>query len=137
MTTATTYNYQPLNKIELTFLADAFGALVKGNDKAAMIAALEEKQLTPDEVKDALRLRRERITSSHPNHQEPVILRDDDVQLIRMRRANPSYEYRRHVFTQEHPYVLMSVKDASDLLNLETGFVIASAEEAKAFYGRD
>ena|SRR6478609_719281 len=137
MTTATSYNYEPLNRTELGFLADHFEALVKGNDKKALVDALEARNLTADEVKAALKERKDRIMASHPNHQEPVIQRDDDVQLIRMRRANPSYEYRRYTFTQEHPYVLMSVADANDLLKLETGFVIASAEEAKEFYGRN
>src|SRR6187431_969932 len=136
MTTATTYNFDPLNKIELTFLADEFGALVKGNDKKAMIEALEEKNLSPEAVKTALKQRQERIAASHPNHQEPVIQKDDDVMLVRMHRGNPSYEYRGYNFTQEHPYVIMSVKDASDLFTLETGFVVATPEEAKTFYGR-
>lgn len=131
------YNYEPLNKTVLAYLADTFGALVKGNDKGAYVAALKERQIDAEEVKGALRLREQKIAESHPNHKEPVIQRDDDVLLVRMRRANPSYEYRRYTFTQDHPYVLMSVADANDLFKLETGFVIATPEEAREYYGRN
>jgi hypothetical protein len=130
------YDFMSLNKPELSFLADEFGVLVKGNNKQDFVTALEERQVTPDEVKEALKQRQQRILESHPNHKEPVILKDDDVTLIRMRRANPMYEYRNHTFTQQHPYVLMSVADANDLLRMETGFLVASPEEVKEFYGR-
>lgn len=132
-----TYNYDTLNKIQLTYLADKFGALVKGNGKTAMVDALIERDLDPEVIKGALKLREEQIDSEHPNHQEPLIKKDDDVQLVRMHRANPSFQYRGFKFTSEHPYVLMGKHDCNDLLRMETGFVIASPEEANEFYGRN
>jgi hypothetical protein len=130
------YDFLSLNKPELAFLADEFGALVKGTTKQDFADALSERPITADDVKEALKQRQQRILESHPNHKEPVILKDDDVTLIRMRRANPTFEYRNYTFTQQHPYVLMSVADANDLLRMETGFLMASPEEAKEFYGR-
>ena len=130
------YDFLSLNKPELSYLADATGALVKGTNKQDFADALVAKNVSAEQAKELLKERQQKIVESHPNHQEPVIQKDDDVLLVRMRRANPSFEYRRYTFTQEHPYVLMSVDDANVLLRMETGFVIATPEEAKEFYGR-
>lgn len=130
------YNYSTLNKTELSFLVDKFGALARGSQKGDLIAALEERSPSEQDVKDALKKRREDIEKMDPNHKEPSFLRDDDVLLIRMRRANPRFDFRTYTFTQEHPFVLMSTPDAQALMQFETGFLIATPQEAKEYYGR-
>jgi hypothetical protein len=131
------YNYSTLNKTELSFLVDRFSALAKGNQKGDLIAALEERNPSEQDVKDALKKRREDIEKMDPNHKEPAFLRNDDVLLIRMRRQNPRFDFRSYTFTQEHPFVLMPTADAQALMQFEKGFLIATPQEAREYYGRN
>lgn len=130
------FNFQTFSRIELNYLADKFEALVKGNQKKDFADALVAKGVTEEAAKEALKERAKKILESHPNHQSAIITNEDTILLVRMRRANPSYKYRNYHFTREHPYVLMRTDDANDLLKMETGFVLATPEEVKEFYGR-
>jgi len=56
--------------------------------------------------------------------------------LIKMRRANKSYEMLGYKFTQNNPYALMTAEDAETITDLDPdGFVYATPKEAIEFYG--
>jgi hypothetical protein len=54
--------------------------------------------------------------------------------LVRMERANPTYQVNGYVFTKEHPYVAMSVDDAEYLFSNEKGFRMATPREVQEYY---
>jgi hypothetical protein len=66
---------------------------------------------------------------------EPAIRNEGDSYLIKMTRDNVLYETRGYRFTQEHPYALVSAKDAQYILSKEDGFRQAFPDELEEFYG--
>jgi hypothetical protein len=57
-----------------------------------------------------------------------------DLVLVRMVRANNTYQIRGYTFTMEHPYALVSEKDADYLIEVDRGFRMASPAEARSYY---
>lgn len=56
--------------------------------------------------------------------------------VIKMYRANRSYEIMGHKFTQENPYALMTAADAEAITDIDPeGFRYASPKEVAEFYG--
>jgi hypothetical protein len=51
-----------------------------------------------------------------------------------MDRANPSFSVGRYVFTQEHPFVAMSERDAQYIFDNQSGFRPATPREVQEFY---
>ena len=54
--------------------------------------------------------------------------------LIKMTRANPTFEDRGYRFTKSHPYVLVTEEDAEWFIENYEGFKIASPKELREFY---
>jgi len=54
--------------------------------------------------------------------------------LVKMDRANLSYQVGRYIFTQDHPFVAMTQEDANVLFSTEQGFRVANPIEAQQFY---
>lgn len=54
--------------------------------------------------------------------------------LIRMDRANASYNIFDVTFTQDHPYAILNREQADHLLDQEEGFRLASPSEAEKYY---
>lgn len=57
-----------------------------------------------------------------------------DQVLVKMERNNYSFETQGYAFTQEHPFVAMSSKEAQKIFDLEDGFRIATPREAQEYY---
>lgn len=56
--------------------------------------------------------------------------------VIRMRRANKSYEILGYRFTQANPYALTTAEDAETITDLDPeGFNYATPKEVAEFYG--
>jgi len=130
-----------MTKNELLAVAEQFGTDAKPSMKKDDILAL----LTEDGVDDAL------IASALGDADDdeaedfaPVVEveqaapvedeEDEDLVLVRMIRANNTYEIRGHKFTAQHPYALVNVKDADYLIEVDGGFRMASPKEAREFY---
>lgn len=64
----------------------------------------------------------------------PVQVEDEQKILIKMTRENPLYEIGRYRWTQKHPYVLVSLKDAEHILINEDGFRQATPGELQEYY---
>lgn len=132
-------SFNTLKKEELLEIADKYGVDVKPVDtKPVIIAALVEDGVDWNDVAKA----------------DPVIAEKDAVlkeqaaeelaetraglpkQLIRMNRANPTYEIRGYRFTQEHPFALVAEDDAEFITEYDPeGFRYATPKEAQAYYG--
>jgi predicted nucleic acid-binding Zn-ribbon protein len=130
-----------MTKNELLAVAEQFGTDAKPSMKKDDILAL----LTEDGVDDAL------VASALANDDDedvedaapvveavaPVVEEDEedeDLVLVRMIRANNTYEIRGHHFTASHPYALVQAKDADYLIEVDGGFRMASPKEAREFY---
>lgn len=125
-------SFETLKKEDLLKIADDFGVDVKPNDtKAVIIAAFAEDGVSWDDVakmddtvaeKDAEI--KEEYSASQPK------------QLLKMLRANGTYEIRGYVFKREHPFALVGEDDAEFIVENDlSGFRYATPKEAQAFYG--
>lgn len=129
-------NYlKSLNKEELKHLVNKFGAVPVKDTRDASVDALLEKGVSDEQAKEALSARKAALEKANPNYREDAVKKDDKVMLIKMRRANPTFEFRNYRFTKENPFVLMREDDASALLSFERGFVTATPQEAREYYG--
>lgn len=121
------------NKELLKKIADEFGVEVRTNAKAeTIIAALEEDGITWE------------LASQHVGavaEKNEVLVEEAEErkqtgpkELLKMERANFSYEIRGIKFTREHPYALVPEEDAEWIVENEEGFRYASPKEAKEYY---
>lgn len=128
-------------KEELLAFGEQFGVDVKKTmNKAAIVEAFNEDGVTP-EIIDAERARQEEAAPVEEFDDEPVVEaaeededEDDDLILVRMIRANNTYEIRGYTFRATHPFALVKEKDADYLIERDGGFRMASPKEAKEFY---
>jgi hypothetical protein len=118
---------------ELREIAEAFAVELDGaTKKADILARLVEEGVT-DEVlgqfEDAEHVEAE-VEAPAPKK----VAAGPQV-LVKMLKANPTYEIRGHRFTSEHPYVAMSEDDAQDIFDLEPrGFAVATPKEVQEYY---
>lgn len=117
---------------ELREIAEAFAVDLDGvSKKADILARLEEEGVTDQilgEFEDAEQVDETPAVAVKKAPEGPQV-------LVKMNKANPTYEIRGHTFTATHPYVAMSEEDAQDLFDLEPrGFAIATPKEVKEYY---
>lgn len=138
-------SFEKLSKAELLRTADEDFAVEvdKSWPKAKIIEALDESgvdfaqylEANPDvaaqysEVPD--NVVKEKVLQ---NVAEPVQEVDERKILIKMLRDNPLYEVGKYRWTNKHPYVLVSEKDAEHILIKEEGFRQATPGELQEYY---
>jgi hypothetical protein len=66
---------------------------------------------------------------------QPVVSAPSDQFLLKMTRENPVFQTRGYEFTEDHPYALVTAKDAMWILENEDGFRQAYPQELEEFYG--
>jgi hypothetical protein len=131
-------------KEELVAYADEFGVEVKHSwTKKAVAKAFAEDGVTvalingfkPDTAEELKEAGLQPVT---PGELEPApvveVADEDDLVLVRMTRANRSYEVRGHRYTTEHPFALVTEATADFLIEVETGFRMATPKEAREYY---
>ena len=132
-------SFETLKKDDLLRIADDYGVDVKPNDtKAVIIAAFAEDGVTWDDVAkldktvseiDASIKEEEAVAAAEEKAAAPKT-------LLRMLRANGTYEIRGYRFTRQHPFALVAEDDAEFITeNDPAGFRYATPKEAQAFYG--
>jgi hypothetical protein len=131
-------------KAELLAYAEEFGTEAKPTlNKADIVALLEEDGISVDFIAEQEKARAEEepeidaafIDNTELEPVAPAAADDDeDVVLVRMVRANPTYEIRGHVFRSTHPYALVKESDADYLIEEHGGFRMASPKEVREFY---
>jgi hypothetical protein len=129
-----------MTKDELLAVAEQFGAdeVKKSDNKGEIIAKLAEDGIDDEFL----------AGSEDPNADDadvygalepaapaaPVEEDDEDLVLVKMIRANNTYEIRGHVFKLAHPFALVKEADADYLIEVDGGFRLASPKEAREFY---
>lgn len=131
--------FETLKKEDLLKIADDYGVEVKPNDtKAVIIAALGEDGVTWDDVAksdktvaaiDADLKEEQAAKEAEEKEAQPKV-------LLKMLRANGTYEIRGYVFKKDHPFALVAEEDAEFIVeNDSEGFRYATPKEAQSFYG--
>lgn len=128
-------SFETLKKEDLLTIADEYGVDAKPSDtKAVIIAALNEDGVSWDDV----------AKTDKTVAEQDAILKEEKAetkangpkQLLKMLRANGTYEIRGYVFKREHPFALVAEDDAEFIVeNDPNGFRYATPKEAAEFYG--
>jgi hypothetical protein len=119
---------------ELRQIADDFAVDIDAKDnKAVILAKLGESGVTWDYYQNSLGEAVEQPEPSQPTVKPSAASVEDRV-LIRMTRANPTFEIRGARFTKDNPYALVAERDADFIVENYEGFRIASPREVKEFY---
>lgn len=130
--------FESLNKKELRAVAEEFGVDIdEGAKKHEIITALQTDGVTWEMYKTAFPDDKPEVEEVQASVQEaaPVkTAKSNDQVLMKMTRANPTYEIRGHKFTRKHPFALVSSEDANYIIENIDGFRIASPREAEEFY---
>ena len=126
-------SFDKLKISELKDVADYFGVDVSDvKGKSAIIEAMENEGVSYEMYNTFVNAEKAEIDLPERKSAKPAP--KGDVVLVRMERANPSYEIDGHVFTREHPYVAMSPEDADFIFDTQEGFRMATPKEIQEYY---
>lgn len=132
-------SFETLKKEDLLTIADEYGVDVKPSDtKAVIIGALNEDGVSWDDVAkvDKTIAAKDAELKEADAEKEAEVKAKQPKQLLKMLRANGTYEIRGYVFKREHPFALVSENDAEFIVeNDPNGFRYATPKEAAEFYG--
>lgn len=131
-------SFETLKKEDLLKLADDFGTDVKPSDtKAVIIAALNEDGVTWEQAAalDKTVAEADVILKAEKKIEDEEAKANAPKALLRMSRANPTYEVRGYRFTKDHPFGLVTEEDAEFIVDNVEGFRYATPKEAQAYYG--
>lgn len=128
-------SFETMKVAELREVADAFGVdRSEAKTKKLLIAALAEEGVTYAQYakfSDAETVEDEETPAPAPVKKAaagPEI-------LVKMNRANPTYEIKGYRFTQDHPYIAMSQDAAQEIFDYDPrGFSIATPKEVQEYY---
>jgi hypothetical protein len=134
-------SFNDLKVGELRKVADSFGVDIDGAvGKNAIIEAIESEGVTYEDYvgfQSAEKVEPEEIghrakpaTKKFEDYKAGI----KDMVLVKMERANPSYDANGHVFTRDHPFIAMTEDEAQMIFDLETGFRLATPSEVKEYY---
>jgi len=132
-------SFQTLNKSLLKQAAEDFGVDVEEDaSKAELINALKEEGVTWGMYKEAFPDEKDQDDADEDGDEVEAAAeykKPLKTVLLKMTRANGTYEIRGYKFTRSHPYLPVSEDDANYILDLDpNGFKIASPREAEEFY---
>jgi hypothetical protein len=138
-------SFNEMTLIELKKVAEEFGvdSPVKIT-KQRIIDLLAEEGVTYDVYKHFDKLSKDAEDKKAAQEQQQQNIQVQQFQppqyfapkniLVKMDRANFSYQAGRYNFTQEHPYVAMTEAEANYIFATETGFRMATPHEVQQFY---
>jgi hypothetical protein len=130
-------SFTTLKIAELRQIAEEFAVeLPNSKNKAEIVAALAEEGVTWDvyqktikKIEDEAIEIEEVLPKFDPKKELP-----EDTVLVKMTRANFSYETLGFTFTKEHPFVAIPSAKAEEIFEKEEGFRLATATEVQDFY---
>jgi hypothetical protein len=137
-------SFNTLKKAQLVAVANGFGLDVAENAKVDELKAAiaEADYIEWDEAVALLKTENlwdeedeEKEETAKAEKQAEIDARPKDT-LLKMYRANRSYEIRGYRFTQDNPYALVTAEDAEAITDADPdGFRYATPKEAIDFYG--
>ena len=130
-------SFSELKVTELKKVADSFGVDLEGSkNKQEIIAILEEEGITYQMYKkfDDADKQEPQISEFEKVQREKKIMKPTETVLVKMERMNHSYQTNGYTFTQDHPYVAMTEKEAQGIFDSQPGFRLATPREAQEYY---
>lgn len=121
---------------ELRELADAYAVDInKSDNKEVIIRKMTENGVTWDyhvaqTANETPGVERVPVAE----FDEPAEDNGEGQILLRMTRANGTFQVRGATFTQSNPYAIVKERDADYILETYEGFRIASPKEVREFY---
>jgi len=127
-------SFETMKVAELREVADAFGVdYSQAKTKKLLIAALAEEGVTVDQYQKFVDA--EKVETEAPEEAPRKKVATGPEILVKMNRANPTYEIKGHRFTREHPYIAMSQDEAQEIFDYDPrGFTIATPKEVQEYY---
>ena len=129
-------SFDTLKVAELKQIAEDFAVdTAEQKGKKDIIAALAEEGVTWAIYQKSKAIEEEELEMNETLPKAaPKAVKEEDVVLVKMSRANFSYEIMGHRFTKEHPFIAMDKDTAQAIFDKEEGFVLATPAEVQEFY---
>ena len=129
-------SFGTLKVAELKQIAEDFAVDVADQKgKKDIIAALAEEGVTWAIYQKSKAIEEEELEMNETLPKAaPKAVKEEDMVLVKMNRANFSYEIMGHRFTKEHPFIAMDKDTAQAIFDKEEGFVLATPAEVQEFY---
>ena len=129
-------SFDTLKVAELKQIAEDFAVdIAEQKGKKDIIAALAEEGVTWAIYQKSKAIEEEELEMNETLPKAaPKVVKEEDMVLVKMTRANFSYEIRGYTFTKEHPFVAMDKDTAQAIFDKEEGFVLATPAEVQEFY---
>ena len=130
-------SFDTLKVAELKQIAEDFAVdITDQKGKKDIIAALAEEGVTWAIYKKAkgIEEEEEEMNATELKKPEAKQVKQEDLVLVKMTRANFRYDILGHTFTKEHPFVAMDKDTAQAIFDKEEGFVMATPKEVQEFY---
>ena len=129
-------SFDTLKVAELKQIAEDFAVdIAEQKGKKDIIAALAEEGVTWAIYQKFKDIEEEELEMNETLPKAaPKVVKEEDMVLVKMTRANFSYEIRGYTFTKEHPFVAMDKDTAQAIFDKEEGFVLATPAEVQEFY---
>ena len=132
------------NNDTLKAVADNFGVdLNDKTKKAEYVEALIADGVTDDMVRDFLgetapkpETKDAPPVTSGKEAEEKAQDNPEDQVILRMTRANPTYQTHGYTFHAKYPFTLVPKDVAESILRVETGFSVALSSEVEDFHSR-
>jgi hypothetical protein len=129
-------SFDTLKVAELKQIAEDFAVdAADQKGKKDIIAALAEEGVTWAIYQKSKAIEEEELEMNETLPKAaPKAVKEEDMVLVKMNRANFSYEIMGHRFTKEHPFIAMDKDTAQAIFDKEEGFVLATPAEVQEFY---
>lgn len=131
-------SFEKLEKEDLLKIAEEFGVEVNDKARPATLArAIVDDGVTLEMAKKTLPELAEKIdAAADAAKADDAAKKADETQiLVKMERANRTFQIRGVTFTQDNPFALMAESDALWVVKNVEGMRRADPEEAAEFYG--
>ena len=127
-------SFETLKINELREIADSFCVeLPEKANKQSVVKILSEEGITYDMYAKFSGAEQVEVKLDEQPKKKTKLTKENAV-LVRMDRANPSYDVHGYTFTQLHPFIAMSEDEAQRIFDTEVGFRLATPKEAQEFY---
>lgn len=129
-------SFDTLKVAELKQIAEDFAVdIAEQKGKKDIIAALAEEGVTWAIYQKSKDIEEEELEMNETLPKAaPKAVKEEDMVLVKMNRANFSYEIMGYRFTKEHPFIAMDKDTAQAIFDKEEGFVLATPAEVQEFY---
>jgi hypothetical protein len=128
-------SFDTLKVKELRDIADAFAVEVPVKiTKQELIMLLEEEGVNFDTYRQFSETEKVEVEPGPDPRPQAIDPSAPGIALVKMVRANMSYQVGNYVFSKEHPFVPMPEDHAQRIFDGVQGFVLATPREVQEFY---